>query len=41
MRQALGVSTAIRNVPLEFLIAGNKFPYSIVTPVVQIYYTFD
>jgi BASS family bile acid:Na+ symporter len=37
MRQALGVSTAIRNVPLAFLIAGNNFPDSIVTPVVLIY----
>ena len=37
MRRALGVSTAIRNVPLAFLIAGNNFPDSIVTPVVLIY----
>ena len=37
MRRALGVSTAIRNVPLAFLIAGNNFPDSAVTPVVLIY----
>ena len=37
MRRALGVSTVIRNVPLAFLIAGNNFPDSTVTPVVLIY----
>lgn len=37
MRRALGVSNAIRNVPLAFLIAGENFPDSIVTPVVLIY----
>jgi len=37
MRRSLGVSTAIRNVPLAFLIAGGNFPDSIVTPVVLIY----
>lgn len=37
LRRALGVSTAIRNVPLAFLIAGSNFPDSIVTPVVLIY----
>lgn len=36
-RRALAVSTAIRNVPLAFLIAGENFPDSIVTPVVLIY----
>ncbi len=37
MRRSLGVSTAIRNVPLAFLIAGDNFSDSIVTPVVLIY----
>ena len=37
MRRALGISNAIRNVPLAFLIAGENFPDSIVTPVVLIY----
>jgi BASS family bile acid:Na+ symporter len=37
LRRALGVTTAIRNVPLAFLIAGSNFPDSIVTPVVLLY----
>lgn len=37
LRRALGVSNAIRNVPLAFLIAGGNFPDSIVTPVVLMY----
>jgi len=36
-RRTLAVSTAIRNVPLAFLIAGENFPDSVVTAVVLIY----
>jgi len=37
MRRSLAVSTAIRNVPLAFLIAGQNFPDTIVAPVVLIF----
>ena len=37
MRRSLAVSTAIRNVPLAFLIAGENFPGTIVAPVVLIF----
>jgi BASS family bile acid:Na+ symporter len=33
-RRALAVATAIRNVPLAFLIAGQNFPGTVVAPVV-------
>ncbi len=36
-RRALAVSTAIRNVPLAFLIANGSFPDTIVAPVVLIF----
>ncbi len=32
-RRALGISTAIRNIPLAFLIASASFPGSVVAPV--------
>jgi len=32
-RRALAVATAIRNVPLAFLIAGQNFPGTLVAPV--------
>ncbi len=37
MRRSLAVSTAIRNVPLAFLIAGENFPDTTVAPVVLIF----
>jgi BASS family bile acid:Na+ symporter len=37
MRRSLAVSTAIRNVPLAFLIAGENFPNTVVAPVVLIF----
>lgn len=37
MRRSLAVSTAIRNVPLAFLIASENFPETIVSPVVLIF----
>jgi hypothetical protein len=40
-RRTLAVSTAIRNVPLAFLIAGESFPGTIVAPVVLIFGVFS
>jgi hypothetical protein len=37
LRRSLAVSTAIRNIPLAFLIAGQNFPDTIVAPVVLIF----
>jgi len=37
LRRSLAVSTAIRNVPLAFLIAGENFPGTVVAPVVLIF----
>ena len=39
-RRSLAVSTAIRNVPLAFLIATNSFPDSISGPVVLVFSVF-
>ena len=39
-RRSLAVSTAIRNVPLAFLIAGESFPDSVVAPVVLVFSAF-
>jgi len=36
-RRALAVSTAIRNIPLAFLIAGSSFPDSVVGPVTLVF----
>jgi len=41
MRRSLAVSTAIRNVPLAFLIAGESFPGTIVAPVVLVFGTYS
>ncbi len=40
-RRTLAVSTAIRNVPLAFLIAGENFPGTVVAPVVLIFGVFS
>jgi BASS family bile acid:Na+ symporter len=40
-RCALAVSTAIRNVPLAFLIAGENFPGTVVAPVVLVFGTLS
>ncbi len=40
-RRALAVSTAIRNVPLAFLIAGENFPGTVVAPVVLVFGTIS
>lgn len=39
-RRALAVSTAIRNIPLAFLIAGSSFPDSAVGPVTLVFSVF-
>lgn len=39
-RRSLAVSTAIRNVPLAFLIAGDNFPDTVVAPVVLVFSAF-
>lgn len=39
-RRSLAVSTAIRNVPLAFLIAGENFPDTVVAPVVLVFSAF-
>jgi predicted Na+-dependent transporter len=39
-RRTLAVSTAIRNVPLAFLIAGENFPGTVVAPVVLVFGVF-
>jgi len=39
-RRSLAVSTAIRNVPLAFLIAGENFPDTVVAPVVLLFGVF-
>jgi BASS family bile acid:Na+ symporter len=39
-RRSLAVSTAIRNVPLAFLIAGENFPDTVVAPVVLVFSGF-
>ena len=39
-RRALAVSTAIRNVPLAFLIAGQSFPGTVVGPVALLMGTY-
>jgi BASS family bile acid:Na+ symporter len=39
-RRALAISTAIRNVPLAFLIATESFPDSIVGPVTLVFSVF-
>jgi BASS family bile acid:Na+ symporter len=41
LRRALAVSTAIRNVPLALLIAGENFPGTVVAPVVVVYGTYS
>jgi hypothetical protein len=40
-RRSLAVSTAIRNVPLAFLIAGENFPDTVVAPVVLLFGVFS
>jgi BASS family bile acid:Na+ symporter len=40
-RRTLAVSTAIRNVPLAFLIAGENFPGTVVAPVVLVFGVFS
>ena len=39
-RRSLAVSTAIRNVPLAFLIAGENFPGTVVAPVTLVFSVF-
>jgi predicted Na+-dependent transporter len=39
-RRSLAVSTAIRNIPLAILIAGENFPDTIVTPVTLVFSVF-
>ena len=39
-RRSLAVSTAIRNVPLAFLIAGENFPDTVVAPVTLLFGVF-
>jgi predicted Na+-dependent transporter len=39
-RRALAVATAIRNVPLAFLIAGQNFPGTLVAPVALLMGTY-
>ena len=39
-RRALAVSTAIRNIPLAFLIAGENFPDTVVAPVTLVFSAF-
>jgi BASS family bile acid:Na+ symporter len=39
-RRSLAVSTAIRNVPLAFLIAGENFPGTVVAPVTLLFGVF-
>jgi BASS family bile acid:Na+ symporter len=39
-RRSLAVSTAIRNVPLAFLIAGENFPDTVVPPVALLFGVF-
>jgi hypothetical protein len=39
-RRALAVSTAIRNVPLAFLIATGNFPDTIIGPVTLVFSAF-
>ena len=39
-RRALAVSTAIRNIPLAFLIAGENFPDTVVAPVALVFSAF-
>ncbi len=39
-RRALAISTAIRNVPLAFLIATESFPDSVVAPVTLVFSVF-
>ncbi len=41
LRRSLAVSTAIRNVPLAFLIAGQSFPGTVVAPVVLVFGTYS
>lgn len=41
LRRSLAVATAIRNVPLAFLIAGENFQGTVVAPVVLIFGTFS
>jgi BASS family bile acid:Na+ symporter len=40
-RRALAVSTAIRNVPLAFVIANASFPGTLVAPVTLVFTTFS
>ena len=39
-RRALAVSTAIRNVPLAFLIANQNFPETVAAPVALLMATY-
>jgi predicted Na+-dependent transporter len=39
-RRSLAVSTAIRNVPLAFLIAGENFPGTVVAPATLVFGTY-
>ena len=39
-RRSLAVSTAIRNIPLAFLIAGDNFPGTVVAPATLIFSVF-
>ncbi|MCK4820198.1 hypothetical protein KA005_30825, partial [bacterium] len=39
-RRALAISTAIRNIPLAFLIATESFPDSIIGPVTLVFSVF-
>ena len=39
-RRSLAVSTAIRNIPLAFLIATSNFPDSVVGPVALVFSAF-
>jgi predicted Na+-dependent transporter len=40
-RRALAVSTAVRNIPLAFVIANASFPGTLVAPVTLVFATFS
>lgn len=41
LRRALAVSTAVRNIPLAFVIANESFPGTLVPPVTLVFTTFS
>ena len=40
LRRSLAISTAIRNIPLAFVVANANFPGTVVAPVTLIFSTF-